>query len=324
MNWYYALGDQRQGPVSDADLDALIAAGTVTEITLVWRDGMLNWAPLKEARPAAAADVPAGWIRCTATGRYFPPEEIVYLDGKPYSGAAKPGVLQEVLQTGVLPSSEIGRTGPPWENRKELGFFPAIAQTVKGVLLEPSATFSAMKREGGLASPLLYEVMMSWAGIIVAAIYGTLFQGLIQSMMPRSQAQMPFNPMALNATIYGLMIVLWPVIAVIVTCIAAGVFHLSLMLCQGARQPFETTFRTYCYSWGSARPLQFIPVCGGLATFIWAIVAMCIGIAKTHEITTGRAVLAVLLPIGVCCMALILFYGVLVAFIVSAANAGHH
>jgi len=324
MNWYYAQGDQRQGPVSDSELDALIAAGTVNENTLVWKEGMANWTALKVARPsgAAAADVPAGWIRCTATGRFFPPEEIVYLDGKPYSAEAKPGVLQGVLQTGTLPTSEIDRHGPAWEKRKELGFFKSIVATVKAVLLEPAETFSTMKREGGLGAPLGYQVLLTWVAFLAVALYNVAFQGIIGSVTPKTNA--PFNPAALSATIMGVLVFVMPVLTVIGTFIFAGLIHLSLMLCQGARQPFEATFRTYCYAFGSATVLQFIPFCGGTAGFIWGVVAMCIGIAKVHEITTGRSVLAVLLPFGVCCVTLFLFYGALIAFIISTSKTGHH
>ena len=35
MTWYYALGNERQGPIDDAALDRLIATGVVTADTLV-------------------------------------------------------------------------------------------------------------------------------------------------------------------------------------------------------------------------------------------------------------------------------------------------
>ena len=53
MTWYYAIGNERQGPVDDATLDRLVAAGTVTSDTLVWRAGMADWQPLSQARPSA-------------------------------------------------------------------------------------------------------------------------------------------------------------------------------------------------------------------------------------------------------------------------------
>ena len=78
------------------------------------------------------------------------------------------------------------------------------------------------------------------------------------------------------------------------------------MICGGAKQPFETTFRTYCYVQGAAYVFQVVPVCGALVGGIWALVCTCIGLSKAHDITIGRAVMAVLLPMIVCCGALIL------------------
>jgi hypothetical protein len=95
------------------------------------------------------------------------------------------------------------------------------------------------------------------------------------------------------------------------------------MLCQGAQRPFEATFRTFCYCFGSVAVLQLIPYCGGWIGFVWAVVAMCIGTAKVHEITSGKATLSVLLPFGLCCVLIILFY---VAIFAVAFNtqSGHH
>ena len=73
------------------------------------------------------------------------------------------------------------------------------------------------------------------------------------------------------------------------------------MIVGGANQPFETTFRVFAFTQGSTGPLQIIPLCGGLIAGVWAIVCYCIGLARAHETDTGRAVLAVFLPLIVCC-----------------------
>src|SRR6266542_90051 len=83
----------------------------------------------------------------------------------------------------------------------------------------------------------------------------------------------------------------------------------------GAKQSFETTFRVVCFAEGSASPLLVIPFCGGLITGIWKVVLYCIGLARSHETDTGRAVIAVLLPLIVCCGGfLLLMFGALGAW----------
>ena len=43
MQWYYAEDGAQKGPVEEAVLEQLIAAGTVRGDTLVWQEGMENW-----------------------------------------------------------------------------------------------------------------------------------------------------------------------------------------------------------------------------------------------------------------------------------------
>ena len=328
MNWYYDQGGQRQGPVPESEIDRLLASGAITETTLVWCEGMANWAPLREARPAgggAAQSVPEGWIRCTATGRFFPPSQIVYLDGKPYSAEAKAGLVQGVMQGGALPGgNDDARTGPAWEQRAQLGFFPAIWQTIKAVLLDPARTFETMKCEGGLGVPLGYSVLLGSAGGIVSVLFNLVFNIDAANFLPpeMKQQQMPFMANYKTALMIG-MAVAMPLLMVISAFISSGIWHLSLMICGGAKKPFETTFRVACYTMGSGSALSLIPLCGSSIGSIWALVCLCIGLAKAHEINTGRAVGAVLLPVVVCCVLYLLLIAAVIGMAVSAQGAHH-
>ena len=58
--WYYADGGEQKGPVSDEEIANLIASGTVRADTLVWREGMENWAAAKASLPGAL--VPQSWV----------------------------------------------------------------------------------------------------------------------------------------------------------------------------------------------------------------------------------------------------------------------
>ncbi len=328
MNWYYEQGGQRQGPVPDSEIDVLLSSGAITPATLVWREGMENWAPLRDVRsaPASAAapagDPPAGWIRCTATGRYFPPEQIVYIDGKPYSAEAKPAVLQGVLQSGAMPAGmDVDRDGPAWERRDQLGLMKAAWETMKAVLLNPTDTFARMKREGGIGTPLVYNLILSSIGSIVGLAYQFLFNMGTRSMIPADAPQSAMIGVGFTAGMFVGAAIFMPVFIAISTFVGSGLLHLSLMICGGAKQSFETTLRTHCYVAGSCSIVQVVPVCGALVSGIWALVCMCIGISKTHEISVGRAVLAVLLPSIVCCTAAI-FIAMAVAGAVIAAQQG--
>lgn len=330
MNWYYEKAGQRMGPVPEGELDRLITTGEVMAATLVWSEGMANWTPLGQARPSSAVaatglegEPPAGFIRCTATGKYFPPSEIVSIDGKPYSAAAKPAVLQGVMQSGVVPAGfDTSRDGPAWERREQLGMVKAGWETIKAVMLQPSEAFATMKREGGVGAPLLFVVIVGTISGIVGLLYEYLFNLGLASLIPAMAGPNAAAATKMSTGYFLGMAIFMPVLIAIVMFMGAGFQHLALMICGGAKQPYETTFRTYCYSSGSVYILQLVPVFGAIVGGIWGLVCTCIGLSKTHEISIGRAVLAVFLPMLVCgCLAGLVFVAI---FGAAAAAQGSH
>ena len=66
--WYFADGQDRQGPLSADDMRQRFQRGDITLATLVWREGFAQWAPLSEAvdelqlqnLAAAASDLGSG------------------------------------------------------------------------------------------------------------------------------------------------------------------------------------------------------------------------------------------------------------------------
>ncbi len=77
------------------------------------------------------------------------------------------------------------------------------------------------------------------------------------------------------------------------------------MIVGGANKTFETTYRVFAYTSGSTALIGLVPICGGIVAGIWAIVCEIIGLREAHETTTGKAVVAILLPVIVCCGGLI-------------------
>jgi hypothetical protein len=226
-----------------------------------------------------------------------------------------PGIAStEVVASG---GAAVAADGLPWERRQEFGFFPAFFETLKLVLLNPTLAFASMRREGGLGDPLLYALIGGSIGAAVGLVW-QLFFSSVGSLGER-------NPVAaLIGTGVGavICIVLVPLFLVLFLFIGAGILHLCLMLVGGANRSFETTFRVVSYSIGSTNPLAIVPFCGGMVAFFWNIVLECIGLAKAHETTTGKAVLAVLLPLIVCCGAVFLFWVVIGVGVFSALS--HH
>ncbi len=73
-DWYVGQGGQQRGPLSDADLRAMVARGEVAPTDLVWKDGMAKWeavSAVPELRPAPAPPAPAAYAPPPAA--YAPP-----------------------------------------------------------------------------------------------------------------------------------------------------------------------------------------------------------------------------------------------------------
>lgn len=117
MTWYYHLGGQQQGPVSDAELANLLQTGKINRATPVWREGMADWQPLSVAWPegASLAPVAGASATCAECGRAFPADELVTLNKSLVCAQCKPIFLQRMTE-GVLGS---GRSGI-WREGKKL------------------------------------------------------------------------------------------------------------------------------------------------------------------------------------------------------------
>jgi len=58
MDWYYAVGGERKGPVPEEELVRLAHSGEVIGSTLVWKHGMTDWRPFAEAGPGIPPPMP--------------------------------------------------------------------------------------------------------------------------------------------------------------------------------------------------------------------------------------------------------------------------
>ncbi len=278
-------GTTSLGVFSDQEIREGLSAGRFALSDIGWREGMATWQPLSQFPEFGGAATPA-----------IPP--------------VQPGATAASTTVAVRP-------GLPWEHRHERGFFNAFIETVSMVLTRPAEAFSVMKREGGLAEPLIYALIGGSVGGIVSALFSLGFQS-IGLFADKNNSLAGMTGMGIGSVA---MIILLPLFIVIFLFIWSALAHLCLMIFGGANQSFETTFRVFAFTQGSAGPLQIIPLCGGLISGIWAIVCNCIGLARAQETDTGRAVLAVLSPLIVCCG------GLLIAFMFLGAgvwSALHH
>jgi hypothetical protein len=267
------------GAFSEEEVREGLRTGRFVPTDIGWREGMANWQPLSQF---------------------------------PELGAAAPAAPPAQIGAGVTSEAAAPRSGLPWEHRQERGLFNAFVETLVMVLTKPGEAFTIMKREGGLGEPLIYALIGGCLGGIVSL----LFSLGLQSLGFFADRHNTFAAMTGIGVGSAAFIVLVPLFIVIGLFIGGAIVHLCLMIVGGANHSFETTFRVIAFSQGSTGPLQMIPICGGLIAGVWALVCNCIGLARAHETDTGRAVLAIFLPLIVCCGG-----GILIAFMFGAMGA---
>jgi hypothetical protein len=274
-------GAESLGVFSEEDVREGLRSGRFAPTDLGWREGMTTWQPLSQF--SEFADV---------------------------TGSATAGPT-----TAITPAVAT-RSGLPWEHREQLGLVKAFTDTLIMVLTKPVEAFQIMRTEGGLVDPVLYAVIGGSLGLIVYFLFTLLFGSF--GMMGGQR-----NPLA---AIFGgafgaiFVIILCPIFIALSVFIGAGIIHLCLMLVGGAKKSYETTLRVVCFATGSTQPLLIVPICGSFIAGIWGLIVECIGLARAHETDVGRAVLAILLPVIVCCGGAFL----LMTLGIFAGLAGHH
>lgn len=209
----------------------------------------------------------------------------------------------------------------PWESRSGRDPVSAFVETARLFATNPDEAWRITAERGGIESPLLYGLIISFIGSIVSFVYRWLFVSPFARMMS-GPAFRRFAWMT-GRRPRGCGIVFFPIGAVIGILlglfIGAAILHLFVLIVGAARTSasgFEGTFRVIAYA-STASIAQVIPFVGGLIALVWWIVLAVKGIQRMHRTTSGRAVAAVLLPmaaVAVCVfIAMIVVLGLLFA-----------
>jgi len=176
----------------------------------------------------------------------------------------------------------------PWEG--EEGFVRAFFKTTREVLFSPTKFFKKVAKGKGYWSPLIYGII---TGIIGRFADFFWFWLLVIPFLPpgiRNFLAVPYT-VALIITIFCMP--LWVAFSIFLwSCVT----HFCLSMVRGNKKGFEVTFRAISYSY-SARLFHIVPFIGSTIGFVYRVVLAIIGVREAHGITTGRALIAILLPL---------------------------
>ncbi len=186
-------------------------------------------------------------------------------------------------------------------------------EKVKGLLLEPSKTFDSLKDES------LEEALKYYA--IIAALYSALFAlmfafagSLFGSMMGFGRlGTMMGAGVGIGAAV--VFFVMFLILAIASAFIGGAILHIFVYI-VGGRKGIVQTIKVGMYGSTPSLLLGWIPLVSIIAA-IWSLIVEIIGIRQLHELTTGKAILAVLIPI----MLVIILVMVLAALFVAVMTS---
>ena len=110
MNYFYAINGQQAGPVSEEQLAEMATAGTITPETLVWREGMPEWAAYSTI---GRGPTQGGGVECTVCHQTFPSDQTIKYGTVHVCAGCKPRFMQSLREgakfSGTLELAGIGR-----------------------------------------------------------------------------------------------------------------------------------------------------------------------------------------------------------------------
>ncbi len=174
----------------------------------------------------------------------------------------------------------------PWESGR--GFFLAYTRTPKEALFSPTRFLKKVSAGEGYWSPLIYGIISGIIGFGVSLVYQWfLFSAFIP---PQIHALIPYN-LILTLSLIGI-----PLMVISSIFIGSAITHLCLMIVGGNKSGYQSTFRAISYSY-CAHLFDIVPFIGSFVGSVYMIILIIFGVREGHRITTGKAVLAVLLPL---------------------------
>ena len=127
MNWYHVEQGKQAGPLSEDQFQELIRLGKIKDDTLVWREGMGAWTPLRQVKgelppalpasttatpfPAAAPGGETVEAVCTECGGIFPKENMIRYGEAHVCAGCKPAFVQKLAEGAAIHTGEMHYAG---------------------------------------------------------------------------------------------------------------------------------------------------------------------------------------------------------------------
>jgi len=169
----------------------------------------------------------------------------------------------------------------------------AIIAKVKGFIVSPVESFRAARPDGtDVAVPYLIALLLVHAAMIaIISLIGITAMGMLSPMIPRfAMPVVIFFGVLIGGAIVTILFSLW--------------LHLWVYLLGGRKGLFETA-KAVIYGMTPGMLLGWIPFIGFLFC-LWSIVLQIIGVRELQDMSSGKALVAMIIAVMVPLIVLVL------------------
>ena len=182
MDWYYAVGELQVGPISKAELQALVNSKKINSRTRVWRPGMEDWQELGQIAKGSASSASAiqpgsgrsRQERCSECGNSFSQEDMIRFGESWVCATCKPLFFQKIKE-GVTVAGVLEYAGF-WIRFGAIFIDGIIISVVNLMIHIPLVIFMT----SGVEKPSVFatsQILTTLIQFVFPAVYTTWFLG---------------------------------------------------------------------------------------------------------------------------------------------------
>lgn len=197
----------------------------------------------------------------------------------------------------------------PWENRMELGFWPALFYTIKSAILSPKKMYSSMSIKDEMIGAFVFALLVGSIGNMLAFFYD-----LILFTLGFGNSLGGTEIFSNSPATYAYLLILSPLIVISELILSSFIAHALLIMVRGNKNNFRATFKVFAYS-QAAMIWSIVPFIGSTMGRLWMTIIQVIGIKTVHNISYKRIIIALAIPfvlIATGFLLLLVFFGIII------------
>ena len=204
---------------------------------------------------------------------------------------------------------------PPWELRRQYGFWGALWLTWRDSMFKPVTFFRRMPARSGYGPAIGYTLLLTAIAIFFRFYWGTI-ETLLTGGLEEGVLLTILGGLAVLVLGGGFLLAMYLGMLFLIV----GLIHVGFMIVGAGRMGYEATFRATAYASGPAA-FAIFPFFGPLLSMVWGSVLLFIAVREAQRTTNGRATLAFLVPL-IAAFLFFLFLGIVVAILVGTTDLG--